>query len=357
MKTYFVRIASTIVLACCSVFAQAETPATVMTPAREAKSMTPRQQTWLKASPQERAKIAESLGEEGGRAMAKSKGYEPIFDGFDKSIPQGPDQVYRAPDGRVIVYEAKGGSGQLGHAYGHPQGSAEWAVESAKRVLRSTKATVRQKTAAHEILKAASQGNLEVHVIRTSHVLGEPTAAILEQSANTSETAIGLAKEALGSLKRGTTQGGNAVRTGTEVVEDLGKSTDGATKAVSNSGRVLRGAAKATVVVGVGVDVGLRASDAANVERQYAEGKITQHDRVVKHAGNAGGFVGGWTGAYGGAEAGAIAGGAVGAAFGGVGAPIGAAIGGIVGGIGGYCAGDWAGTKAAEATADAVQGE
>ena len=287
--------------------------------------------------------------------MAKSKGYEPIFDGFDKAIPQGPDQVYRAGDGVVHVFEAKGGSGQLGHAYGYPQGSAEWAVESAKRVLRSAKATRQQETAAQEILQAASKGNLEVHVVRTSHVLGEPTAAVLEQSVKTSEKAISLAKEALGSLDRATVQGGsNAVRTGTEVAENLGKSADGATKAASAGGRVLRGVAKAAVVVGVGIDVGIRASDTACIERQFAEGKITQHDRVVKHAGNAGGFVGGWTGAYGGAESGAIAGGAVGAMFGGVGAPIGAAIGGIVGGIGGYWAGDWAGTRIAESTADAV---
>jgi len=193
-------------------------------------------------------------------------------------------------------------------------------------------------------------------VVRTSHVLGEPTAAVLEQSVKTSEKSMSLAKEALGNLERGGPRGGsNAVRAGTAVVEDLAKSTDGATKSVSNSGRVLRGAAKVAVVVGVGIDVGLRANDAANVERQFSEGKITQHDRVVKHAGNAGGFVGGWTGAYGGAETGAMAGGAVGAVFGGVGAPIGAAIGGVLGGIGGYFAGDWAGTTIAQAAADTVQ--
>jgi hypothetical protein len=242
------------------------------------------------------------------------------------------------PHGRGVAASGKGiGSRWKGlKLRRYPQGSAEWAVESAKRVLRSAKATPQQETAAQEILKAASQGSLEVHVVRTSHVLGEPTAAVLEQSVKTSEKSIGLAKEALRSLERGATQGGsNAFRTGTEAVEDLGKSADGATKAAGNGGRVLRGAAKAAVVVGIGVDVGLRANDAANVEREFANGKITQHDRVVKHARNAGGFVGGWTGAYGGAESGAIAGGAVGAMFGGVGAPIGAPIGAAIGGIGG----------------------
>ena len=127
----------------------------------------------------------------------------------------------------------------------------------------------------------------------------EPTAAVLEQSVKTSEKSIGLAKEALRSLERGATQGGSNAfpRTGTEAVEDLGKSRRRCNEgSAGNGGRVLRGAAKAAVVVGIGVDVGLRANDAANVEREFANGKITQHDRVVKHARNAGGFVGGWTG-------------------------------------------------------------
>ncbi|MBM4075800.1 MAG: hypothetical protein FJ267_09175, partial [Planctomycetes bacterium] len=135
-----------------------------------------RQKQWLNATIDQRRRLAEQLGEEGGRAYAKSKGWEPIHDGTSRGIPQGPDQVYRSADGRVHAIEAKGGTSQLGHAYGHPQGSSEWAVESAKRVMRSPNASTAEKTAAEAVLKAAAQGKLDVHVVRTSHVLGEPTA-------------------------------------------------------------------------------------------------------------------------------------------------------------------------------------
>ena len=82
---------------------------------------TERQQAWLVASMQDRVKLAEGIGEEGVRAMAREKGYQTLFDGLDKLLPQGPDQVYRGQDGWVIAVESKGGTGQLGSAYAvHP---------------------------------------------------------------------------------------------------------------------------------------------------------------------------------------------------------------------------------------------
>ena len=129
--------------------------------------------------------------------MAVSKGYETVFDGRGKRLLQGPDQVYKASDGRLIVYEAKGGSSQLGHAYGYPQGSSEWAVESAKRVLRSPKAGLEERAAAREILEAAARGKLAIHVVRTNHVLGEPTTTVLEQSSEITRNASRLARSAL----------------------------------------------------------------------------------------------------------------------------------------------------------------
>ncbi len=163
----------------------------------KAAAGTVRQQQWLAATPNERVRLAEAIGDDGARAMAKAKGYDLIYDGSSRTMPQGPDQVYRGKDGRVIVYEAKGGSGQLGHAYGYPQGSTEWAVESAKRVLRSAKASEAEQRAAKEILEAAAKGKIDVHVIRTSHVLGEPTAAVLEQSMRCSDDSTRLAQAAL----------------------------------------------------------------------------------------------------------------------------------------------------------------
>lgn len=96
--------------------------------------LTPRQQRWRDASISERVRLAEALGEQGARKMAQAKGYVPLSDGFRRTVPQGPDQVYQATDGRVIVIEAKGGSGQPGRGYGYAQGTPEWAVELANRV-------------------------------------------------------------------------------------------------------------------------------------------------------------------------------------------------------------------------------
>jgi hypothetical protein len=317
-------------------------------PLDEAKAITPRQQAWTASTIQERVQIAEVIGDEAVRTFAKAKGFETIYDGFDRAIPQGPDQVYRGGGGIVHVFEAKGGSGQLGHAYGHPQGSAEWAVDSAKRVRSSTKATSAEKRAAQEILTAASRGKMEVHVVRTSHVLGEPSAAVLEQSAGTTPAARRMAADALN----------GATKTGSTAVKRGAGSTDGVAAAVRGaSGKALRSAAKATVVVGVVVDGGMRVNDAVDVEKRYAHGELSKHERVVKHAGNAGGFGGGWGGALAGAKGGAVAGGIIGAPFGGVGAPIGAGIGGAIGGIGGYWAGEKVGTEAAEAAADMLHGD
>jgi len=317
---------------------------------------TPRQQAWLNASASERKVLAEQLGEEGARAYAKSKGWQPLMDGTAKSIPQGPDQIYRASDGMVHVIEAKGGSSYLGHAYGHPQGSPEWAVESANRLLRSAKATTAERAAAKAVLDAAANGTLEVHVIRVSHQLGEPTAAVVKQSLKSTEKATALARTALedfgkvaaGAEKSAATSVGKAA----DGLAESAKSAAGATGTTGS--KVLRGAGKVMLVAGAAADVGLRANDAVQVERRYDRGEISQHERVVEHAGNAGGLVGGWTGAYAGAETFAMAGAAIGAPFGGIGAPIGAAIGGIAGGIGGYFFGDWAGTNAGKAAANAM---
>lgn len=294
---------------------------------------TARQQQWLAATPQERVRLAEALGDEGARAMAKAKGYESVYDGLGRMLPQGPDQVYRAADGRVIVYEAKGGSGQLKHAYGHLQGSAEWAVESAKRVLRSGKATAAEQAAARAVLHAASTGKLEVHVVRTGHVLGEPTAAVLEQTARTTDDAARLARTALDDVTRASAS----------AVDDAARAANAADDAarVARNARLTRATMRGLVVVGAAVDGGFRAADAIEVERQFSAGEISQYQREVSHATNAAGMAGGWGGAYGGAKGGAVVGGMVGG-------PWGAAAGGVIGGVGGYFAGEAAAEAAAE---------
>ena len=60
------------------------------------QSPTPRQTEWLSATIDQRVKIAEQIGEEGGCGIAAAKGYEPILDGTMKTLRQGPDWVGRS---------------------------------------------------------------------------------------------------------------------------------------------------------------------------------------------------------------------------------------------------------------------
>lgn len=303
------------------------------------------QQQWLAATPQERVRLAEARGEDGARAMAKAKGYVPVFDGFGRMLPQGPDQVYRAPRGGIIVYEAKGGTGQLGYAYGFLQGSSEWAVEAAKRVLRSSRAGQSEKTAAREILNAAARGQLEVHVVRTSHVLGEPAAAVLEGTAKTTDGAMLLARSAIDDLAKGSSQ----------FVDDAVRSSDDLARASAEGSSLLRATSKVAVPVAVAVDAGFRVRSGMETERQYAADEITAEQREVTHARNAAGMVGGWTGAWAGAELGAMGGGVTGSAVApGPGTFVGGVVGGLAGGVAGYCGGEVAAEAAAEWTVNQV---
>jgi hypothetical protein len=262
--------------------------------------------------------------------------------GEQKTVRQGFDQVYRAPDGSVVVVEAKGGCSPLCRGYGAEQGTAEWAVKAARETLCNKQASAVEQSTARSVLAAAEQGNLTVEVIRTRHVLGEPVAAIRESSATVSAAEAELAK--------GILRGGESLAPPV---------SDGAATAMGGTGVAAKGAAAGSKLataarvagaVGVAADVGIRGYEAYQVEQQFREGRISQAGRVASHAGNAGGFAGGWGGAVAGAKGGAAAGGMIGAPFGGVGAPIGGAIGGIIGGIGGYFAGEYVGKTAAERT-------
>jgi hypothetical protein len=308
---------------------------------------TERQKAWLAASLQDRVKLAEGIGDEGARAMAREKGYQTLFDGLDRLLPQGPDQVYRAQDGRVIVVEAKGGTGELSRAYGFTQGTSEWAVESAKRVLQSSRASAAERAAAAEVLRAASGGCLEVQVIRTRHVLGEPVAAVLERSSRVTDQAISLAREALLDLER---VGAGAARQTGQAVDDVAR-TVAATSEAGESivvSKALPAASKALLVGGALADAGLRGYEAYGVEKRYQRGEIDDRERVIAHAKNGAGMAGGWCGA--------LAFGSQGAAWGSVLGPGGAAVGGVAGGIGGYLGGEKLAKEAVELGSDIVYG-
>lgn len=330
-------------------------------------SITPRQQTWLDATINDRVLLSEELGEEGGRAFAKSKGWETVYDGKSWSTIHGPDQVYRGADGTVHMIEAKGGSGQLGRGYGHAQGSSEWAVESAKRVLRSSSATEAERRGAEAVLEGAAKGKLEVHVVRTTHTLGEPHVAKLEQTVKCSEQATKMAKEAITAVAKSTTKAikkvadasDDAVRVADDFVcvgDDLLRSTDDVARAASgSSGLVVRAPVPNLGPAIVALDAGFRVVDGVETERQYDAGVISDHERVVAHGRNAAGMVGGMAGAYAGAEGGTVAGAAIGTFIcPGIGTAIGGFVGGLFGGVGGYVAGDAVAAGVAEAAIDAT---
>ena len=124
------------------VAAQTTAPPDLRRPAIDAPAgPTPRQQTWLRATPEERVGLAEKLGEGGARAFARQRGWQPLFDGTTRTLTQGRDQVWRSADGVIHVIEAKGGGSRLNNAYGYRQGTPEWAVRSAARVCGSPWAT------------------------------------------------------------------------------------------------------------------------------------------------------------------------------------------------------------------------
>lgn len=255
---------------------------------------TSQRQAWLSATPEQRVKIAEELGEEGARLMAKKQGWQPLVDGLSKSIPQGPDQIYSAADGTIHVVEAKGGSGQLGQAYGYPQGTPEWAVKSCERLLRSAKSSSGDREAAREVLEAASQKRLQVHVVRTSHVLGEPSFPVIEQTLGCTDEAARLAKAALGGARgqvpvpsfpspaqrMANTALGGSLRQEAVVAEEAAA---GGARAGS---RALRTVTKGAIVVGVGVDAGLRLHEGLKIEERFRQGEFTQEEREPQCGGH-----------------------------------------------------------------------
>lgn len=313
----------------------------VISAAPSTTSVTPNQKAWLNASVSERVKIAEKIGESGARKLAMSKGWTSIFDGTGGALSQGPDQIYRAADGVVHVVEAKGGTSPLSNAYGHRQGTSEWAVESSKRIVSSSKATASEKASAQLVLKAASEGRLQVHVVRTKHVLGEATVALLEKTSSTSDEAAVIARKSLEQVK---VRPAKAVATtAAESVKNVASSADD----VAKNAKMLNGLSKAAPVIGAAIDVGNRIDVGMKVENQYAAGQISEQKREIEHGKNAAGLIGGWGGAAAGTQGGAM----IGAAVGG---PFGAAAGAVTGGISGYIVGEEAAEAAAELAIDTV---
>lgn len=335
---------------------------------------TGRQQQWLNATPEKRVQLAELLGEDGARQFANSKGWKPLMDGTQSTLRQGFDQVYRSADDIVHVVEAKGGSSQLARSYGYLQGSSEWAVKAAERTLTSSVASAAEKEAAKAVLQAARSGKLHVHVIRTKHVLGEPTVALLEGTTQASDDAARLARTVVDDLAaRGINVLDDVAASSDDVARALVRTSDDAIKGAANVGddlaraavaaegstgtvaKVAKVGSKIAIPIAVAVDVGLRVNEGVTIEQRFAEGELTQQEREISHAKNAAGMVGGWGGALAGAKLGAMGGGAAGSCVApGPGTVIGGAAGAVVGGAVGYFGGEAAAEAAAEWTVNKV---
>lgn len=338
---------------------QTAAPAAPSVPHGQLSNITPRQQAWQAATLAKRMQLAEKIGDEGARAFAKSKGWATIFNGSDRTLPQGLDQVYRDLEGCIHVVEAKGGSSPLGRGYSYPQGTPEWAVEAAKRMHTAQSSTPAMRDAAKEVLDAAAAGRLKTDVVRTTHVQGEPMVAKLEKSLDCSPKATQLAKEFRAARaavqetacaakgNRGASRGAGRGVKGAPV-KSIAVSEKGSAGVLGKSFTVVK---KAAPVVGTAIELGHRANEARQIENDYQEKKISDKERVNGHAKNLAGSAGGLAGAAAGAEVMGTGGAAVGSVFG----PFGTVIGGVVGGVGGGVVGYMGGEKGAEYIVDSAQ--
>lgn len=324
---------------------------------------TPEQKEWLDASPEQRRTLGEQIGERGGRDLARKMGLEPLFDGAQgKGIAQGPDQVYRAKDGAIHVFETKANSSPLNTGYGYTQGSVEHTLKSAEKVLRSPKASEAQKRAAKAILRAATEAKLKVSVVQTRHILGKVTGTGIIKEAVCGPQHIEIAKkiiEALANTGINIQEPASAIKTAMNAAPIKTKSANAArntSRAGAGKTNMVKGVAKKTTkvisrssVIGIGVDAAVRGYRVYSIEQAYANGQMSDNQRIVAHGENVAGCVGGWTGAATGAKGGALVGAAIGSFFGPIGTGVGSVAGGISGAVGGYMAGDALGSASARA--------
>ncbi len=293
-------------------------------------SATAAQRAYLASPMSGRIKLIEEVGEVGARQWASTKGWTEILPAEWKVLPQGPDQVYWAKNGIVHVLEAKGGGSPLNNAYGHLQGSVEWAVKSAGKVATSPKASLAERRSALAVIRAASEGRLQVHVVRTRHVLGKALEPVL---LSTKECSRPIRKSALQTWKK--------VSASPAAIEALaGSSAKGLAGGeamalkVANGGKNVTKYMKLLGPMAVIVDGGLRANKGMTIAESYANGDLTAQEHELIQVENAAGMAGGWGGAW--------AGGTVGVELCTCFGPWGATLGGLGGGVAGYFVGEQA---------------
>lgn len=309
-------------------------------------------------------RIAEEIGERGAKDFAQNRGWDPILTKAEKSAghPQGFDQVWQGNDGKIHVIEAKGGESYLSTGKSGTQGTTEWCVKAAEKTLKNHAATEAEKSAARTVLKAASNGNLDIYVVQTPHVQGAAGNTVCKEVGECTQEATRLSRNLMSRNTAQSFESGAEVfsRNASYSVETVGKGVSKTAKSATQSLTKASTAVEMAAGVGLAVDAGLRAKDAYDTEQRYRNGEIDNHERVVSHVKNGAGMAGGWGGAAAGGYAGATGGAAAGAAVGSVvpvvGTAIGGAVGGAIGGVGGAIGGYFFGEKAAEAGVDCADG-
>lgn len=133
----------------------------------------------------DRARLAERIGDQGRARFGGERGWSQLLGSENRGLRQGPDSVYwdrRA--GVVRVLEAKGGNARPLVFYGARQSTNEYAIRSARRLLRSPVATGQARIAAARVIVAGQDNRLVTGVVRTPNTLGRPGVPRLEGSWN-----------------------------------------------------------------------------------------------------------------------------------------------------------------------------
>ena len=154
------------------------------------------QQHWLASDLSQRQSIAEQIGVNGAERYAAQQSYVPLIGVSEKTTIHGPDGVYWAPDGKLVVIEAKGGTSPINRSYGYIQGTPENAIAGAVRMLKNNQLPAQERFAYETLIREAAHGNIRGETVRTVHVLGEPGLPTLQRDNSCSTTAQTLAKAA-----------------------------------------------------------------------------------------------------------------------------------------------------------------
>jgi hypothetical protein len=270
--------------------------------------LTERQREWMRADYAQRVRMAEQMGEIGAREFARSRGLIALSSDPQRGVRQGLDQIYRTPQGNIVAIEAKGGGSRVGKYFGYVQGTAEHAVASSEHIVMRPGIDAKVKTAHMEVLRAAAENRLEVNVVRTRHVFGEPVTTALESQMQSSQNAGEMARKALKKLPaapkspvlppRGPVSEPRNDRKPTAVTGTVhpNQTTGKGLPKLSST------TAKALKAGGAVADVGLRIAAAVETESRHAAGEITDKEREAAHMRNVTSMVGGWGGASAGAS-------------------------------------------------------